>query len=211
MLRLVLMLEKKYFHFYLYIQTMFIHLYQQLIIKHKIMATYSIDTTHSEVQFKVKHLVISTVSGHFQKFEGSLETNEADFSDAKIKFSADVNSIDTNNEQRDGHLKSDDFFNAEKFPSLTFVSKELKKEGLNNYKLIGDLTIRDITKTITLDTEYTGLAVDPWGNTKIGFEVTGKINRLDYDLKWNALTEAGGAVVSSEIKLALNIQLVKNA
>jgi polyisoprenoid-binding protein YceI len=175
------------------------------------MATYSIDTTHSEVQFKVKHLVISTVSGHFQKFEGSLEANEADFSDAKIKFSADVNSIDTNNEQRDGHLKSDDFFNAEKFPSLTFVSKELKKEGLNNYKLIGDFTIRDITKTITLETEYTGLAIDPWGNTKIGFEVTGKINRLDYDLKWNALTEAGGAVVSSEIKLALNIQLVKNA
>jgi polyisoprenoid-binding protein YceI len=175
------------------------------------MATYSIDTTHSEIQFKVKHLVISTVSGHFQKFEGSLEANEANFSDAKINFSADVNSIDTNNEQRDGHLKSDDFFNAEKFPAITFVSKELKKDGLNNYKLIGDLTIRDITKTITLETEYTGLAVDPWGNTKIGFEVTGKINRFDYDLKWNALTEVGGAVVSSDIKLALNIQLVKNA
>ena len=175
------------------------------------MATYSIDTTHSEVQFKVKHLVISTVSGHFQKFEGTLESNEPDFSDAKIKFSADVNSIDTNNEQRDGHLKSDDFFNAEKFPAITFVSKELKKEGLSNFKLIGDLTIRDITKTIELDTEYAGLAIDPWGNTKIGFEVTGKINRFDYDLKWNVLTEAGGAMVSSDIKLALNIQLVKNA
>jgi len=175
------------------------------------MATYSIDTTHSEVQFKVKHLVISTVSGHFQKFEGSLESSKDDFSDAKISFSADVDSIDTNNEQRDGHLKSDDFFNAEKYPKLTFSSTELKKEGNNTYKLTGDITIRNITKSITLDVEYTGLAVDPWGNTKIGFELTGKLNRSDFELKWNALTEAGGAVVSNEIKLALNIQLVKNA
>ena len=175
------------------------------------MATYSIDTTHSEVQFKVKHLVISTVSGHFQKFEGSLESSKDDFSDAEISFSADVDSIDTNNEQRDGHLKSDDFFNAEKYPKLTFTSKEFKKEGNNTYKLTGDITIRNITKSITLDAEYTGLAVDPWGNTKIGFELNGKLNRSDFDLKWNALTEAGGAVVSNEIKLALNIQLVKNA
>ena len=175
------------------------------------MATYNIDSTHSEVQFKVKHLVISTVSGHFQKFEGSLISEKDDFSDAKISFNADVNSIDTNNEQRDGHLKSDDFFNAEKFPKVIFVGKELKKTGNNTFDLIGDFTIRDVTKTITLDTEYTGLAIDPWGNTKIGFEITGKINRLEYGLKWNALTEAGGAVVSSDIKLELNIQLVKTA
>lgn len=173
------------------------------------MATLNIDTTHSEVQFKVKHLVITTVTGHFKKFEGSMLSEKEDFSDAKINFTADVNSIDTNNEQRDGHLKSDDFFNAEKYPVLTFASKELKKVSGSTYKLIGDLTIRNITKSIELNVDYAGTAIDPWGNTKVGFEITGTVNRFDYDLKWNTLTEAGGAMVSSDIKLALNIQLVK--
>ncbi len=175
------------------------------------MATFNIDTAHSEVQFKVKHLVITTVTGHFKKFEGSMLSEKGDFSDAEINFTADVNSIDTNNEQRDGHLKSDDFFNAEKYPTLTFISKELKKVSGANYKLIGDLTIRNITKSIELKVEYGGTAVDPWGNAKVGFELTGSVNRFDYDLKWNALTEAGGAMVSADIKLALNIQLVKAA
>jgi len=175
------------------------------------MATFNIDPNHSEVQFKVKHLVITTVTGHFKKFEGSMQAEKEDFSDAKINFSADVNSIDTNNEQRDGHLKSDDFFNAEKYPAITFSSKELKKVSAGNYKLTGDLTIRNITKSIELNVEYAGTAVDPWGNTKVGFEITGTVNRFDYELKWNVLTEAGGAMVSADIKLALNIQLVKAA
>ncbi|MFM7022041.1 MAG: YceI family protein [Flavobacteriales bacterium] len=175
------------------------------------MATFNIDPAHSEIQFKVKHLVITTVTGHFKKFEGSLQSEKDDFSDAKISFKAETNSIDTNNEQRDGHLKSDDFFNAEKFPFITFTSKELKKTSGNKYKLSGELTIRDITKSIELDAEYNGTAIDPWGNTKVGFELSGSINRFDYQLKWNALTEAGGAMVGADIKLALNIQLVKAA
>lgn len=175
------------------------------------MAIFNIDTAHSKVQFKVKHLVITTVTGHFKKFEGSMISEKEDFSDAKINFTADVNSIDTNNEQRDGHLKSDDFFNAEKYPVLTFTSKELKKVSANTYKLIGDLTIRNITKSIELNVDYAGTAVDPWGNTKVGFEITGNVNRFNYDLKWNVLTEAGSAMVSADIKLTLNIQLVKTA
>jgi polyisoprenoid-binding protein YceI len=175
------------------------------------MATFNIDPNHSEVQFKVKHLVITTVTGRFKKFEGNMQAEKEDFSDAKINFTADANSIDTNNEQRDGHLKSDDFFNAEKYPALTFTSKELKKTGGNNYKLTGDLTIRNITKSVELDVEYEGTAIDPWGNTKVGFEIKGVVNRFDYDLKWNTLTEAGGAMVGADIKLALNIQLVKAA
>ncbi|MCX6182235.1 MAG: YceI family protein [Bacteroidetes bacterium] len=175
------------------------------------MATFNIDPTHSEVQFKVKHLVITTVTGRFKKFEASMQSEKEDFSDAKISFSADVNSIDTNNEQRDGHLKSDDFFNAEKYPALTFTSKKFKKVTGNDYKLIGDLTIRNITKSVELNVEYSGTAVDPWGNTKVGFEISGAVNRFDYELKWNTITEAGGAMVGADIKLALNIQLVKAA
>lgn len=168
-----------------------------------------IDPSHSEISFKVKHLVVTTLTGNFTSFEGSAETLNDDFSDATINFTADVNSINTGNADRDGHLKSDDFFNAEAFPKLTFKSTSLTQTGDDTYKLTGDITIRDVTKSITLDVEFGGIAVDPWGNTKAGFELNGKLKRSEFNLKWNALTEAGGAVVSDEVKLNLNVQLVK--
>ncbi|SFE68143.1 YceI family protein [Thermoflexibacter ruber] len=172
------------------------------------MAKWTVDTNHSEVQFKVKHLVISTVTGTFNKFSAELEAEKEDFTDAKISFSADIDSIDTNNEQRDAHLKSDDFFNAEKFPQMTFKSSSLEKSN-GKYILKGDLTIRNITKPVVLDVELGGVATDPYGQTKAGFEAVGKINRKEFGLMWSAVTEAGGVVVSDEVKILLNIQFVK--
>ncbi|HVX50355.1 MAG TPA: YceI family protein [Chitinophagaceae bacterium] len=173
------------------------------------MATYKIDPAHSEILFKVRHLMISYVTGSFQKFDATMESDAPDFTDAKISFEADIDSIDTNSAQRDGHLKSDDFFNAEKFPKLTFVSTGITKETDEEYKLEGDLTIRDITKRITLNVVYNGTMVDPWSQTKIGFEVTGKINRKEFGLKWHAATETGGIVAGDEVKLVLNVQMLK--
>jgi polyisoprenoid-binding protein YceI len=175
------------------------------------MSTYKIDPAHSEITFKVKHLMITNVTGSFTTFDAPMEAAKEDFSDAKISFSADVASITTNNEQRDTHLKSDDFFAAEKFPKLSFVSKSFSKEGDDEYKLTGDLTIRDTTKTVELDVEYGGTMTDPWGNIKAGFEIKGKINRKEFGLSWGAVTEAGGVVVSDDVKLHLAVQMVKQA
>jgi len=171
---------------------------------------WKIDPTHSEVQFKVKHLVISTVTGSFNAFDGSVESENDDFAGADVRFEADINSITTNNEQRDGHLKSDDFFNAEKFPKLTFESSSFEKTGDDSYKLTGNLTIRDITKEVVLDVVYGGTVVDPYGQTKAGFEVTGTINRKEYGLSWSAVTEAGNLVVADNVKLIMNVQFVQN-
>jgi polyisoprenoid-binding protein YceI len=173
------------------------------------MTTYKIDPMHSEIKFKVKHLMISNVTGTFKSFDATMEADKEDFSDAKISFEADVNSIDTNQEQRDVHLKSDDFFNAEQYPKIKFVSKGIKKVSDDEFKLTGDLTIRDVTKELTMDVDFGGTTVDFYGQKKAGFELTGKINRSDFNLKWNAVTEAGGIVVSDEIKLQLEAQMVK--
>jgi polyisoprenoid-binding protein YceI len=170
---------------------------------------WKIDPTHSEVQFKVKHLVISTVTGTFNSFEGNVESESEDFDGAKASFSLDVNSIDTNVADRDAHLKSDDFFNAEKYPHLKFEGS-LQKKSDNEYKLVGPLTIRDITKEVELDVEYGGTMVDGYGQTKSGFEISGKVNRKEFGLKWDMVTEAGGVVVADDVKLSLNIQLVKS-
>lgn len=171
---------------------------------------WSIDKAHSKVQFSATHLIISEVTGEFKNFDGSIETSGDDFSNAKVNFTMDVNSISTDNEQRDNHLKSDDFFNAQKFPKMTFVGKSMQKVGDNKYKLVGDLTIRDITKQIVLDVTYNGTVKDPWGNTKAGFKITGELNRFDYNLKWNALMEAGGAVVGKMIGITINLELQKS-
>ncbi|MES2560324.1 MAG: YceI family protein [Bacteroidota bacterium] len=173
--------------------------------------TWAIDPSHSEITFKVKHLVIATVTGKFTSFQGLLNTANEDFSNAQISFTADINSITTGNADRDGHLKSDDFFNAETFPQLTFKSTSFTKTSDTEYKLIGDITLRDVTKSIELTAEYGGTMVDPWGNTKAGFEINGSIKRKEFGLKWDAITEAGGAVVSDEVKLHLNIELHKQA
>ncbi|OYU94840.1 MAG: hypothetical protein CFE21_14215 [Bacteroidetes bacterium B1(2017)] len=171
---------------------------------------WSIDPMHSDIEFKVKHLMISTVTGKFTSYKAEAEAGD-DFTDASINFSADVNSITTGNDQRDGHLKSDDFFNVEKFPSLNFSSTAFTKNADGTYVLTGDLTIRDVTKSISLNVEFNGLMTDFYGNVKAGFDVTGKINRKDFDLKWTATTEAGGIVVSDEVKLVCNIQMAKIA
>lgn len=173
------------------------------------MATYKIDPAHSEIVFKVKHLMITNVTGSLTKFDATMESNKEDFSDAKVTFEADAASVSTNNEQRDAHLKSDDFFNAEQYPKIKFESTSIEKLNDEEYKLHGNLTIRDVTKPITLNVTYGGTTVDPWGQTKAGFEITGKINRKEYGLKWNAMTETGGFVVSDDVRLALNVQMVK--
>ncbi|HOA38080.1 MAG TPA: YceI family protein [Flavihumibacter sp.] len=175
------------------------------------MATWTIDTSHSEIGFKVKHLIISTVSGKFAQFEGSVEADKADFSDAKIDFTAHIESVNTGNEQRDGHLKSADFFDAATHPTMHFVSTSLRSKGGSDYELKGDLTLRGKTRPVTLDVEFGGIQTDFYGNTVAGFEMTGKINRQDFGLTWSAVTEAGGVVVSDEVKLNINVELIKKA
>jgi polyisoprenoid-binding protein YceI len=167
------------------------------------MNTWKIDPTHSEINFKVKHLVVSTVTGHFSKFDASIETNKEDFSDAKINFEADINSISTKNEQRDAHLKSADFFDAEKNPKMSFVSKSVKKISDHEMQVIGNLTIRGVTKEVALDVIYNGTVAGFGGTEVAGFEVRGKVNRFDFGLQWNAITEAGGVVVSNEVKIEI--------
>jgi polyisoprenoid-binding protein YceI len=175
------------------------------------MSTYKIDAAHSEITFKVKHLMITNVTGNFAKFDATMESAATDFSDAKINFEAVVNSISTNNEDRDAHLKSDDFFSAEKFPTLNFKSTSFTSNGSSEYTLNGDLTIRDVTKSVSFPVEYGGTATDPYGQVKSGFEINGKFNRSDFGLSWSAVTEAGGIVVSDEVKLHLNVQMIKQA
>ena len=173
------------------------------------MSVYKIDAAHSEINFKVKHLMITNVTGSFNTFEGTMESNKEDFSDAKISFTADINSISTNNEQRDGHLKSDDFFGAEAYPQLSFTSTALTPKGDDEYVLTGDLTIKGVTKSVDLKVELGGTATDPYGQVKTGFEINGKINRKDFGLNWSAVTEAGNIMVSDEVKLQLAVQLIK--
>lgn len=169
---------------------------------------WTIDKAHSSVKFTVTHMVVSEVEGSFKLFDGTMENSKADLSDAKINFTVDVNSIDTDNEKRDGHLKGDDFFSAEKYPSMTFTSTSLKPAGENKYKLEGNLTIREVTKPVVFDVVYGGSAAAN-GSTKAGFKATTKINRFDYNLKWDKATEAGGLVVSKEVGITVNAQLNK--
>ena len=177
------------------------------------MATtkWVLDPMHSEVQFKVKHLVISTVTGSFRKFEGEVDTESDDFADSEVSFSLDVDSIDTTQEARDEHLKSAEFFDAATYPKISFKSTKLAKVSGSDYKLDGHLTIKDVTKPVTLDVEFGGSAADFYGQTKAGFEITGKINRKEFGLTWSGVTEAGAIVVGEDIKLIINAQFTKQA
>jgi len=170
---------------------------------------WSVDKSHSKTGFSVSHLVIAEVEGKFNSFDGKILSKDDSFSDAQIDFTIDVNSIDTDNDGRDKHLKSDDFFNAEKFPKITFKGKSFTKVGDKKYKLIGDFTMRDVTKEIALDVKFNGLVKDPWGNTKAGFKVTGEVNRFDYGLKWSKSVETGGLVVGDMVQLLINLELQK--
>lgn len=169
---------------------------------------WSLDPTHSELTFKVKHLMITNVTGQFSVINAEVEASGADFSDAKVAFAADAGSINTANEQRDGHLKSPDFFDAAQFPNLTFSSNHYDAAS---GKITGELTIKDVTKTVTLDAEFSGTNKDPWGNEKAGFSISGKINRTDWGLNWNAALETGGVLVSEEVRIAAEVQFVKQA
>lgn len=172
---------------------------------------WGIDPTHSEAGFKVRHLVISTVSGKFNEFEGAIESETENFENAEINFSAKIDSITTGVADRDAHLKSNDFFNAEEYPELKFNSTSFERVDDETFVLNGELTIRDITKQVQLDVTYGGTVEDPYGNTKAGFELSGKINRKEFGLTWDAVTEAGSVVVGEDVKLDLNIQLVKQS
>jgi polyisoprenoid-binding protein YceI len=173
--------------------------------------TWKIDPMHSEIQFKVKHLMITTVTGYFKKFDLEVVTESDDFNTAsRIEFTADIDSIETNNEQRDTHLKSADFFDAGNHSQLKFVGNKYEGSG-DDAKLHGDLTIRGVTKPITVNVEFGGTVVDPYGQTKAGFTVSGKISRKEFGLVWGAVTEAGQVVVSDDIRLQCEIQLVKQA
>ncbi len=173
---------------------------------------WSIDPMHSEVEFKIKHLVISTITGSFKKFSGEVKTENEGFDNAVINFTIDVASIDTNQEMRDGHLKNSDFFDVEKYPTITFESTSFKRTDIDNkFKLVGNLTMKDVTKTVDLDVEYGGTEKDNYGNQKYGFEVTGKINRKEFGLTYNSITETGGLAIGEDVKLIANIQVAKKA
>jgi polyisoprenoid-binding protein YceI len=170
---------------------------------------WAIDPMHSEVEFKIKHLMISTVTGTFKKFSGTINKQSEDFENADIQFSIDVNSISTNQETRDKHLKTAEFFDAEKYPKINFKSTSFKKVKEHNFTLIGNLTIKDITKPIELKVDFGGVAKDTQGNPKAGFEVTGTINRKDFGLMSDSLTDTGEMVLGDEVKLIANIQISK--
>lgn len=165
---------------------------------------WNLDKTHSEVQFKVKHMVISTVSGDFSSFDADAESEDENFKNAKFEFNADVDSISTKNPQRDEHLKSDDFFNSTEYPQLSFKGSEFDGEKLN-----GEITVKGVTKPITLDADFGGVITDPYGNQRAGFEFTGQLNRKDFGLNWNGTLESGGLVVSDNVKLFVNLEFTK--
>ena len=173
------------------------------------MSTFKIDPLHSDIEFKVKHLMISTVNGRFTKFDATMEAELEDFTDATLTFEADVDSVTTNITDRDNHLKSDDFFSAENYPKITFKSTEINKLDNGDYAIDGLLTIRDIELPITLSGTYNGNDVDAYGQTKYGFELEGVIKRSEYGLSFNAVGEKGGILVSDEVKLIISIQMMK--
>jgi len=170
---------------------------------------WSFDKSHSKIGFTVSHMVITDVDGKFNEYEGTVVTEGEDFEGAQVNFTIEANSINTDNERRDNHLKSDDFFAADEYPQITFAGKSMKKVSENKYELVGDLTIRGITKEIKLDVTHNGTVQDPWGNTKAGFKLAGSLDRFEYGLKWNTAIEAGGLVVGKTVYLNIDIQLKK--
>ena len=170
---------------------------------------WTIDPSHSEIQFKVRHLMVSYVTGQFTQFNATVETIGDDFTTAKVKFTADVNSISTNNEQRDAHLKNNDFFDAENHPELKFESEKIEKISDDEYTVEGILTIRGISKKVALSAEYGGIMTDPWGNRRTGFTITGKINRKDFGVSFGMVSETGGVLLGDDVKISANTEFVK--
>ena len=171
--------------------------------------TWVIDPMHSEVLFKIKHLVISTVTGSFRKFEGQAVTTGIDFNNAQVSFTIDVSSIDTNQSMRDQHLQNGDFFSADIYPTIDFVSTSFTKDGGNDFLMTGDLTMKGVTKEVKLNVEYGGSENNGHGQIKHGFEITGTINRKEFGMSWNKLTDTGGLGLGEDIKLIANIQVAE--
>jgi polyisoprenoid-binding protein YceI len=171
---------------------------------------WSVDPSHSEITFKVKHMMIAKVTGIMTDYAVDVETDGDDFTTAKVKFTGKTASISTGNDQRDAHLASSEFFDVEKFPEITFVSTGHEKLDYGNFRVNGNLTIRGITKPVSLNVEFGVIQNDPWGNTKAGFSVTGNINRSDFGLTWNTILEKGGVMVSEDVKVACEIELLKS-
>jgi polyisoprenoid-binding protein YceI len=174
-------------------------------------STWTVDATHAEVGFSVRHLMISTVRGRFGAVTGTVTLDEATPTNSRVDVTIDVNSIDTRTEQRDGHLRSADFFDVATFPTMHFISTRIDGNSTSEFRLTGNLTIRDVTREVTLDVVAEGRGMDPWGNERAGFSATGKINRDDFGLSWNQALEAGGVVVSNEVKLSIDVELVRQA
>jgi polyisoprenoid-binding protein YceI len=171
---------------------------------------WKLDPAHSQVRFSVAHLVIAEVTGRFTDFSVNFEQKgKDDFAGSSLTATIKTASINTDNEGRDKHLRSDDFLNAEKFPAITFVSTSFEKTGKDSYKISGDLTIRDVTKPVTLDARFTGTVKDPWGNTKAGFKATTSVNRFDYGVKWSKGIEAGGLVAGETIDITLLMEFAQ--
>lgn len=173
------------------------------------VSTWQLDGSHSSIGFSVKHLMIATVKGSFGKYEASFSGDESDLSKAAVRAKIDVTSIDTSNDQRDAHLRSPDFFDTEKFPSIEFVGKKIVGNAFGDFQIIGDLTIRGVTKEITLDVTFEGRAKDPWGNSRLGYTAKGKINRSEFGLTWNQALETGGVMVSDEVKISIEASFVR--
>jgi polyisoprenoid-binding protein YceI len=167
-----------------------------------------LDPAHSEVQFKIRHMMIANVTGRFERFDASVETQGDDFTTADIRFTLELDSVNTNNKERDGHLKSGDFFSMAEYPQVVFTGAKLEKSG-DDYKLHGVLAIRDISRPVVLDVEYGGSGRDPWGNTRVGFSVDGKINRKDFGLNYNAILETGGVLIGDDVKISAQVEFVR--
>ncbi|MEP6617395.1 MAG: YceI family protein [Ginsengibacter sp.] len=170
-----------------------------------------LDASHSEIRFKVKHLMISSVAGQFSDFNATVETSGEDFTTAKVHFTAEIKSITTNNEQRDAHLQAADFFDGQNYPQLVFEGKKLEKISDDAYKMDGTLTMKGISKDLTFNVEFGGQTQDPWGNTRVGFELNGKLNRKDFGISFSMVSETGGILLGEEVKIFANVQFVKQA
>jgi len=172
-------------------------------------STWTIDPAHSSAEFAVKHLMVSTFKGHFRSLEGTVHLDEANPANSSVAASVDVASVDTQTPDRDAHLRSDDFFNAERYPKMTFRSTRVEQVDGTNWKVTGELTVRDVTKEVVLDTEYEGRIVDPWGNERIGFTARTELSRKEFGVRWNAAIETGGVVVGDKVRISLNIEIVR--
>ncbi|MBK8431266.1 MAG: YceI family protein [Chloroflexi bacterium] len=170
---------------------------------------WQIDTSHSDIQFSVRHMMISKVRGRFESFSGTVNFDESNPTNTTVEIAVDLNSINTRDEKRDGHLRSADFFDVENYPTMTFVSKKVEQTDEFNGRLIGDLTIRGVTHEVALDVQYSGTAKSPWGTVSAGFSAKGKVNRKEFGLNWNAALETGGVLVGEDVEIAIELEIVK--